>query len=437
MMKYECGICKKSVKYDSIQCDSCQLCIHRRCTELSKHDFINIGLSNCMWFCANCRSEVFPFASVTDEDIVAFYENITPNLADIYSKCKNITFESFTYTDNDTYFDSDIDPENNFYNRIMTNCDYYLDDQFKCSFQQDGISIINFNARSLNANFDDIVVYMDSLSFEFDVISFTETWLENNDLDDFMLKGYKFYRVSRTNKRGGGVAIYVKESIKHNQVKELSKSIDNVLDFVAVEIELNNAKKINVCTLYRPPNTDIEQFNNEINEILKSFKRKTVYLCGDYNINLLNSESNMNTNAFIDLMFSYGLRPLITKPTRITEFTSTLIDNIFSNECNIDIDGGLLVNDITDHLPIFIVCKYKVDKEKKHQFVNKRDTKDCNVKRFIDSFQNIDWCEVLAQEDVNNAYDLFINKIVKLYDEYCPIKKSEKKSYRNKKTLVN
>ena len=76
---------------------------------------------------------------------------------------------------------------------------------------------------------------------------------------------------------------------------------------------------------------------------------KTVFLCGDINIDLLKYGSDNNTTHYVDTMFSLGLYPLIDKPTRITAHSSTLIDNIFTNELNYNINSGILINDISDH----------------------------------------------------------------------------------------
>ena len=59
---------------------------------------------------------------------------------------------------------------------------------------------------------------------------------------------------------------------------------------------------------------------------------KVVYIImimGDYNINLLNVHTHIPTADFIDIMYSYSFFPIITKPTRVTGNTATLIDNIF------------------------------------------------------------------------------------------------------------
>ena len=55
------------------------------------------------------------------------------------------------------------------------------------------------------------------------------------------------------------------------------------------------------------------------------------YICGDFNIDLLKYKIHQNTSRFVDMIFSLGLFPLITKPSRITQHSRTLIDNIITN----------------------------------------------------------------------------------------------------------
>ena len=57
-------------------------------------------------------------------------------------------------------------------------------------------------------------------------------------------------------------------------------------------------------------------------------------------------------------MFSYGFYPLISSPTRTTNSTSTLIEyNSFTNEMNTEMSSGIMINDTSDHLPIFSLCE--------------------------------------------------------------------------------
>ena len=56
----------------------------------------------------------------------------------------------------------------------------------------------------------------------------------------------------------------------------------------------------------------------------------------------------------MNTMYSMGLCPTITRPSRITFHCATEIDNIFTNIMENNVDSGLLYNDISDHLPVFI-----------------------------------------------------------------------------------
>ena len=101
----------------------------------------------------------------------------------------------------------------------------------------------------------------------------------------------------------------------------------------------------------------MEIFENKLNEILANVDKtkKISYLTGDFNIDLLKSDVCEYSNRFCEQLFTSSFFPLINKPTRITQHTATLIDNIFTNDLD-QIESsinGLIYSDISDHLPIF------------------------------------------------------------------------------------
>ena len=61
------------------------------------------------------------------------------------------------------------------------------------------------------------------------------------------------------------------------------------------------------------------------------------------------------TGLFLDGLYSNSFIPLINCPTRVTSHQATLIDNIFTNHYAVYING-LLLTDISGHLPIFSIC---------------------------------------------------------------------------------
>ena len=84
-----------------------------------------------------------------------------------------------------------------------------------------------------------------------------------------------------------------------------------------------------------------------------SNEKKYAILMGDFNINLLNYESHPPTDDFINNLRVFFFQPHILQPTRITDHTATLIDNIYFNSIEHCYISGNLVCDISDHLPNF------------------------------------------------------------------------------------
>ena len=77
---------------------------------------------------------------------------------------------------------------------------------------------------------------------------------------------------------------------------------------------------------------------------------------GDCNIyNLLNSDSNSMTENFLNTLGSYFFHPQILQPTRITNHSATLIENIFFNSIEHHVISGNILHDLTDHLPNFLI----------------------------------------------------------------------------------
>ena len=93
------------------------------------------------------------------------------------------------------------------------------------------------------------------------------------------------------------------------------------------------------------PGGDITEFNNHFEELLNkhtSKSKKSMFILGDFNINLLNTDSHKGSLEFAELMYGNGLVPLIKKPTRITEYSATLIDNIFTNVFEEGLESGII-----------------------------------------------------------------------------------------------
>jgi hypothetical protein len=159
-----------------------------------------------------------------------------------------------------------------------------------------------------------------------------------------------------------------------------------------------------------------------------------MFLAGDFNINLLKSESHLHTENFLNETFSHFHYPTINQPTHFTETNATLIDNIFTNNVIDDYTAGIITTDISDHLPIFYISHEIINSSAKAKTTVSKTVRIINDLT-LDTFT----CELSAHEwnprssdnpDVH--YESFVDDFCKLYNKSFPPKVIKTKIHHNK-----
>ena len=110
-------------------------------------------------------------------------------------------------------------------------------------------------------------------------------------------------------------------------------------------------------------------------------------ICGDININLLQQDTVLLVSNYVKTYNSYNCLELIMKPTRITTTSSTLIDDIYTNLSATKLTPGILINDLSDHLPVFVSIKSKISKKWNLKSRNRHDYSTFNAENFVTEVQ--------------------------------------------------
>ena len=307
---------------------------------------------------------------------------------------------------------NDIDPDL-FVCNSNNSCSCFTPSKFNNSFQnnESNFTILHINARSLSRNFDNISDFLSTLSPSFSIIAISETWINGQPIIPYHLSGYTFLHSDRETGRGGGVALFVKDNIKHSRrFDDYNICIDASCEYLLIDCFISVNSKFTVGVMYRKPNSDIDNFFNFYNEVLDKIckGKQNVIITGDFNIDILPENLSNSSDTFININSSYGSQNLIKIPTRITNRSSTLIDNIFSNISNVKCQSGTICTDITDHLQIFSFFKN----------VNLHNTSQSSPKYFrkitkegIYSLQkelyNVDWSFLYSLKDVEQMHEAF------------------------------
>ena len=224
-----------------------------------------------------------------------------------------------------------------------------------------------------------------------DIVLLSETWLTPTS-PPVIIPGYDLVHCCRTHKRGGGVGILVSTGLRYTTCKSLTSSIEEN-ECITIELELRSHEKCIISSMYRPPNVNIQSFQCCYNSLVCEMNKrhpKAIIIGLDHNLDFLKSESHSGTSRFIQHNLDFNLIPTITRLTRVTKNSVTLIDNIMVSQslCG-RYDSGILVDDISDHMPSTCVIRSLKGVGKDPIKITLRDTRPRNMdalKRHLASY---------------------------------------------------
>ena len=117
----------------------------------------------------------------------------------------------------------------------------------------------------------------------------------------------------------------------------------------SIELKVKN-QQIVISSLYRSPNTNQKDFIHEFKKLqdaISKEKHKEWIIGLDHNMDFLKSDIY---KFLMEFLIEKELYPVITRPTRITKTSATLIDNIImSHTLYNKSHSSILMNDLSDH----------------------------------------------------------------------------------------
>lgn len=153
---------------------------------------------------------------------------------------------------------------------------------------------------------------------QLDFYAITETWL--TDFDSAVIKEmtpatHSFLHHPRGEGRGGGVGLFVSNSIK--KVKKCKSPEYNTFELLQVQCE-TNGNKLTIITIYRPPSTSLSSFIDEFGLYLDTIDMVSmnIIVWGDFNLWLDDPEARY-VQHFIDMISGLNLVNVVDRPTSI------------------------------------------------------------------------------------------------------------------------
>ena len=324
-------------------------------------------------------------------------------------------------------------PSDSNFNYFTTH-DFHVNKDISDCLSNNAFSFLNCNIRSIQANIDNLINMLSELYFPLSVVGLTETKLkiDQEEILNINIPGDNFLsQPSLSN--AGGVGVFVKNGISYSCRQDLS-SVKEGYESLWIEIQ-NDAEHNTICgIIYRHPHGNLDSFMIHLNTVIEKIHRENKYcvILGDFNLDLLKFESHPGTNDFLNTLVSSYFQPQILQPTRITDHSATLIDNIFFNSLEHFTISGNLIYDLTDHLPNFLVVS-KFSSLPDNVKIFRRDYSNFDEQALINDIQSIDWDLLFSgNSDPSCMFDTFYRKVSEFIDIHIPLKQLSKKDSKLK-----
>jgi hypothetical protein len=222
--------------------------------------------------------------------------------------------------------------------------------------------------------------------------------------------------------------------------------IEKLYESLFIEIQTSNGKKAIIGSIYRPNTkysnlTLTEQFN-QFNDLLISTLSTInpsceTFLLGDINLDALKYNLSTHVTTYIDSLFACGFLQTITKPTRCTEHSATLIDHAITNSLQSEFNIAILTKRISDHFPIVVLSGLCLPKAKKAT-ITLRDFSELNITNFKTTLAGFGWAGITEDDNPETSYDAFHAIFTDLYNTFFQPKSTRfnKKFHKQEKWMT-
>ena len=320
----------------------------------------------------------------------------------------------------------------------------YKDDSFKCAnddyieshyysvkksgkifddaCKQKGFSIFHCNIRSLGKNKSLLHDILSTVKTTPDIIAISESKINENTSANLNIPGYAFVNIN-SKTQAGGVGLYLSSDLEFSRSYDLDISDDGI-ESCWIELASIAQKNIVIRCVYRHLKSNRELFHSILKKQLEQLNTKghEVSVLGDLNENLLKYNEDKQTSEYLDMLLSLGFMPIITKPTRITDHTATLIDHIYTNTPEKLIKSGLCLADISDHLPVFCTMANTLPTNNEPRFF--RDFRHFNENAFHQDLLAVDFKSLISTDVDESVTTSIVDNLSAITDRHAPLRKA-------------
>ena len=192
----------------------------------------------------------------------------------------------------------------------LPNCKCRDADYFKNltkDFKRKALSFFHMNVCSLTKHFDDFNILLSDLNVSFDILAITETRIKKDSSSpiNLQLSNYSIGHTP-TESSAGGTLPYINKRLSYQLRNDLRLYDPRKIESTFIEIICSKSTNVIVGCIYKHCTLPINDFTNDfISPLLLKLQKessKTIFLPGDFNIDLLKYEFLDSVNNLLMLL---------------------------------------------------------------------------------------------------------------------------------------
>jgi exonuclease III len=429
-----------------------------KCSSCNGQSYSKNNISNCPWCDQVCHKKcingILGCNKCCDATIPGFRVHTYELYGSISTYANDCIFNPYSSSNNAFQIGEKItneSEENSFWNEIsdrLINCKY-KQLKYVATPKHSELNVLSLNIRSLHKNIS--TINDNALEFQnYDILCFNETNCNldklANGIDDLNIEGFHppiIQAPMRKSCRGGGLATYINRRVcSEDEFSKLDIVPETIVEGEFLLIKITNckgsAKSVIIANVYRSPSRKPNQFHDSLDCILQKLNRhdkKHILLVGDFNIDLIKYETDINSQNIVDTASNYGFIQVISRPTRITDHSATLIDHIYTNKINSVLCCDVITLDLSDHLATSVKISLDVSLDNVQNPRNRKNDSENREYRMFNEANDESFKHLIANEtwdfpidvDAETKYKLFMDTYMRHYNTAYPLNKNRKR----------
>ena len=260
-----------------------------------------------------------------------------------------------------------------------------------------------------------------------EILGISETPL-NDGIDDSEIHIPNFSLLRKDRRDGyGGVALYVNNRLTVDLIN-LPDYQHTKVETLWVKLSLPHTRPIHTRIFYGP--SVCSQFFEELEVVLdqimercaESRSQGEIVCVGDFNCDAL-KHSDWQWKKLHGLMSARHLSQIISKPTRVTDNSETLIDHVWTTHPDMYTYNGVLASAIySDHSLIYAGRKAPKLPKGHARIIRGRSYRSFNEMDFSNDLGLISWADVRNAESPGAAWASFEETLGRVCAKHAPFK---------------